>query len=443
MINKNIYTNMFLTNSCQQLTAIFAQSIRSCILYQIKFNVLFFIFLNAIFFQQLLSADEAGYKAALAQLNAITDRIPSDDDFFRICQEPEIKLSDKEQSKFWLAIVRLQKTQIDIKTLVAIFKARRDSLSQCKISYSEIIQNPANSKHGPEGRTSRDYVFAFSKNRYYLERTEKRGADDYEHSIISYDGNAIILVALPKNDIPRADITEANSFKSFFQSHIPLFYTRHLEEYRFDESINNKDILGMMEIPGMPSNVRQAWVFQQERMINGSKCITVGTSARRFYLDVERDYSIVRTELFLNRLIASNVEISRRCDLFDYIDDGNGNWFPSKIEETRYTDGKPDAFTTIVVRDVQTKNIPDSFFSDVIPENAFVFDGIRKMTYMQSDKPSIGSLSKETVKNKLILVFRYVSVISGLTLIFIAILLKYRAYRKNKRERENKTEEIK
>jgi hypothetical protein len=85
--------------------------------------------------------------------------------------------------------------------------------------------------------------------------------------------------------------------------------------------------------------------------------------------------------------------------------------------------------------------IQESFFTDIIPENAVVADGIRGLVYKQSDSPSIGSLLKEHAKSKRVMIFRYISIISGLILIFIALALKYRAYLKNKRERKNKTEE--
>jgi hypothetical protein len=60
---------------------------------------------------------------------------------------------------------------------------------------------------------------------------------------------------------------------------------------------------------------------------------------------------------------------------------------------------------------------------------------------MQSDSPSIDSLLENTVKSKRVMIFRYISITAGILMIIIALLLKYRAYLKDKREHENKTEE--
>ena len=76
--------------------------------------------------------------------------------------------------------------------------------------------------------------------------------------------------------------------------------------------------------------------------------------------------------------------------------------------------------------------LPKSFFSDVIPEDAMVSDGINHLVYVYGDRTSIGGLLNDTVRSKRVMIFRYISVTLGLVMVIIALVMKYREYRKRK-----------
>jgi len=369
-------------------------------------------------------ANGSDYEVALAHLENIQDRVPTDDDFFDICEDPNITLSKDEVSKLFARVLTMQKPRISTDQLLTLYKARRSSVRDAKVRYTEIVENPLNSRYGPPGKTTRTYVFAFSNDKLLLERNGKRWEGDYERSIISYDGNNIILVSLPEQDIPNADITEANSFKFFFHVHMPFFLTMLFEESRCDYDIDTgRDIVKFLEMGGT------AHVFQQEQRVNGRNCIVLLSTARRFYLATECDYSIVRIEQFVQTHKVGR-ELLFRSDHFDLVDYGNGIWLPSRIEHTYYTNGKPDGHALIDIQEVQiNQEIPDSFFSDVIPDDAFVFDGIRGMTYQLCDKAAIDALHKDIVKSKRVIVFCSIGVTVGVIMILIWCVIKYLAYR--------------
>jgi hypothetical protein len=128
---------------------------------------------------------------------------------------------------------------------------------------------------------------------------------------------------------------------------------------------------------------------------------------------------------------------------------------PSRIEIERFAEPRiPDELQgkvifspkheIITVSSIQINQgiKDDNYFTDFIPDDAFVSDANHHLVYKQSDKDSINSLAKEPVKSKN-LFWNYVSIVIGLLMIFITLILKYLAYRKAKCERKKKTEETK
>jgi hypothetical protein len=416
----------------------------------ININRIIVFFAVYFFYLQLLLPDEIGFRTAVARIECIQNRIPNDDDFFSICSDNSISLTKQEQVELFGKILMLQKSRTNCQELLAIFNAKRNLLHDVKVSYIESIDIFVNSDLGMRGKTSHTYVFAFSENKMYLARDGKRSPDDYQHSVIASDGEILRTVSLPDNDLANAEITKINSpnyARFFYQLNMPLFLSNIVDE----------NLCGYPRQPGrniieLLKEKGSFHVFQQEEVIDNQVCIVVLNEYCRFYLSPEKDFSIIRFELFsqkfdpdVNRTDQRRFvgrSLTLRSNFRNYIDNGNGIWTPSVIENSYYLENKQIAFVKIEVKDIQiNKRIPDSFFSDVIPDDAFVADGIRNMVYRQSDHPSIDSLLKETAKSKRVFIYRYISVTAGLLMIIIALLLKYRAYLKDKRERENKTEE--
>jgi len=403
--------------------------------------ILFVFLVSIVSFLFTVGADEVGYKNALLFIESIKGRVPDDDDYYSVCENAEIVLSRREQAELFGVILSKQKPTIDTDNLLLIYKAKRASLFDGKISYTEVATIPQNSKRGQAGKTSCTYTFVFSRNKLYLERYGKRWHDDYEHSIMSFDGENVTTVALPQGEPVNADITRTSASSFFYQMHMPLFLTMLFEESRCGYANNTgRDLVESLEMKGA------TFVFHEEKMANGKRCVIVANSFQRFFLDPECDFSLIRFELFEQIFEENNLSpkplentkiIGRRplfiTDHFDLVDKGNGIWIPSRIECAYYTDGKPDGQATITVLDAQFNTaIPDLFFSDVIPDDAFVADGSRGMTYFQSDRASINALLKSVAKSKRVWTFQIISVTLGTLMIIVWVVLKYLAYLKRK-----------
>ncbi|GHT16039.1 hypothetical protein FACS1894170_13480 [Planctomycetales bacterium] len=192
--------------------------------------------------------------------------------------------------------------------------------------------------------------------------------------------------------------------------------------------------------------------FEKIEILDGRECIAVSDTVHSKYFDIGRDFSLVQSDTF--DLVTSDLPqgrvltgrtLSSRMKFFDMKNYGNGIWMPSRIE-TSYFDNKGGVIRQdkITVTSLNiNKGIEDTYFTDFIPDDALMSDAISNMVYKYGDHASIGDLLKETAKSKRVFIYRYISVISGLALIVIVLAMKYRQYRKNKRDSENKTEKKK
>jgi hypothetical protein len=403
----------------------------------------FFILLSVVLLNTFLSlwADEISYIKAKQQIEAISDHVPNDNDIFKVCSDPNITLTFEEFAKLFIYAVCKQKTSIGQNELQILLSNKRNSIHDIKISYSVLIDNPPNSELA--GRLSLSYVFASLGQNLYFEKIGKSRAEDYECSIISYDGNVLRFINNPNEAEPNGTISKRNTLKYFFQPQMPLYFLGLFDASRCDASLDySQDYYQFLHTQG------GCFVIEDQEIANGQNCIVVIDGLKRYFLDPQKDYSIVKFEQFDYIYDSSEHVIGRKkiqlSNYLDYIDYGNSIWIPSKIETIYYSNGSVIGNTIVDIKEVKINSgIKENFFTDVFPENTLVSDAIRNMVYKQSDSPSINSLIKETAKSKRIFIYRYISIISGLALIFIALGLKYRAYLKAKRERENKTEEIK
>jgi hypothetical protein len=408
--------------------------------------LLWFVFMPLTTF---VFSDDVAYKLAIEYLeNTKKKRIPNDEDYFQICSFSETSfLSSTERLKVWREIVSLQNSDVSLLELQSIFKSKQNSLRDARVTYTEHVYDSRKSDQ-PTIESSRTYTFAFMSNMLYLERKGKRMNGDYDHAIFSYDGKSMKTVIEPNSDLPNANIMKKTPLTFFFQIDMPLF-----SAMLFDPSLCNSSWHFNFNIISFLGAEKKTRVFQQDIFLNGKKYLAVLDLSTKIYLDPEKDFSVVRFEKYSHNFERIESELSSvpnirligrslifRSDLSDLINYDNGIWIPSKIENTIFLKDRVIERAVVSVENVQiNQNIPKSFFEDIIPENSFVFDAPNNLTYKQSDSPSINSLIKDTVKSKRILIYRYISIISGLALIFIALIMKFLAYLKAKRERKNKT----
>jgi hypothetical protein len=407
------------------------------------------VFSNWCFFPSasLAIAEEKNLSAALEYLEKIQDRVPNDIDYYNICSDSSFTLTSTDRARIFLKIVSMQSPQIYRKDLLQLFNAKKKSIRNGQISFTVYMDIPYNSPNRKPRKSECDYDFIFLDNKIYLKRVGKRWDTDSNSQIISYDGIVLRTVKNLDTELPKADICELSDYAPFFVARIPLFQAGVFEASRFSKKLDyRQDFTILLE------NKDIVRVYQQEEIVNDRKCIVAASPFQRLYFDPERDYSVVKYEEFTfePQLQTDSESLSQKrslvycCDLLDSRDYGNGIWLPSKIQSTEYADGKVSICfrTSIKNISINTENLNSvELFSNIIPEKSFVVDIPRKMSYMQYESTSIDSLLKETAKSKRVFIYRYISVTAGLLMIIIALLLKYRDYLKDKRERENKMEE--
>jgi hypothetical protein len=383
-------------------------------------------------YSQVFSDEGSFFKAKLI-LEGVQDRKPTDKDFFRIVEEFGGKLTIDEQRRLFARLLTMQISPVESKDIFALYQAKRNSLRSGQLSYEETVNFLSGQRSGQKRRIL--YEFAFSElGDMYLKRTGKIFETSPEQDIITLSDNVYTRVTFSDAGSIHGSLTPHTEHqRNFYQSNMPLILANLFDEERFlQPHILGRDIIELLSIEG------RAFVLEEKEHVNGKNCIVLFTSSERFYLVPEYDYAMTRFESYLpvlldedrDKNISDQRKIGRKCiyesDLTDFIDCGNGIWVPKTIESVSYDNGKRRSEISVKVKDVQlNKPLQKSFFTDVIPDDAMVSDGINNLIYRKSDSPTINGLLKETVKSKRVWTFQIISVTLGIIMIIIALIMMY------------------
>jgi hypothetical protein len=371
------------------------------------------------------------------------NRVPNDWDFCNLLISYQSNLSSEEIQSLFSYLASKQTTLISKNDLILLYKAKIESIRSVKFIFQDtfdIIEKNT--------RDVKNVIFVMERDRLYIDYSVNYQSLNIipDRVVRSYDGEVLRSVEFPitQGDLPNASIVHLQSYSDFFPSIGPLSVSMLL-----DPNISSKAQMPLCDMGDFLEN-QMGEVFESQEITDSHQLILVSNLMFRFYLDPEKDFSVVKYEcLSLEQSSNMGMSLKKRTDaiLSNFFDCGNGIWIPGKTEIKNYVDNEVVDVRYIFVSYAKVNEvIEDSFFSKIIPDDAFVVDKVRNLTYMQSDNPSINSLLKETAKSKRVFIYRYISVITGLVLIFIVLVIKYRLYLKDKRERENKTvveEEIK
>ena len=172
----------------------------------------------------------------------------------------------------------------------------------------------------------------------------------------------------------------------------------------------------------------------------------IASLSYRLMLDIDKDFSMVQIcgtscvpRDIPNDPVLERVFLRSQRTLYGLTSYGNSIWFPKKSVSEYFTvdSEAPYMIDTVDYEKIEMNhNLPDSYFSDVIPDGALVADSIRDMVYVWGDRASIGSLIKETVKSKRQTIFRNLSLVLGLCLIACWGIIEWRKRRLLKGEVE-------
>jgi hypothetical protein len=252
----------------------------------------------------------------------------------------------------------------------------------------------------------------------------------------SYDGHVVRTVISESNDQPQAMIDILRSRSAFFEPH-ELLSAAMLEDSKTTRgrSLPLFDLAEMLAITGV-------LVLEDTEDVEGSKCLVMTDGLFRVYLDKARDFSVVRIELW-DRIedpkgskdLYRGREVTKRRDLKELEDYGNGIWLPKKVECVSYEHGIPVERETTIVESIEiNKGVDDKVFTDIIPKNAIVMDGIGKSVYRYGSRASVEGMRSETTKTKSQwkIGFIWLNVIALIVLVCIFVLRKWYKFRRNK-----------
>jgi hypothetical protein len=352
-------------------------------------------------------------------------------------------------------ILAQQKPIISRSELLELFISKRHSLRDYIVKYNVHIESWQNTV---EVMTC-EYAFKNNKLLFDVIRQSEKDL----HSRFAYDNEKVITLYEKTNVPKQAGIQKENGLGLFLQPQMPLFVSGFFDSKVFGFPYNNTDVVSFLTGPfiTLPDGTKTnlvPFVFEKLEIIDNRKCIVVSDFNVSMFFDIERDFSLIQRDGYhqvmttssSGETMLSSRELVARTRLYDLTDYGNGIWLPSKIEIERFSKPRiPHALQDKVIFSAKheivnvssiqiNQGIKDDFFTDFIPNDAFVSDLDNKLVYKQGDKASINSLLKETAKSKRNFFWNYVSIVTGLLMIFVALSLKYLAYLKAKREREKK-----
>ena len=376
-------------------------------------------FVSLAFFCPIVIGDDSGLNKALECFEGIkrSGRYPDDSDFFKISGDPEINLTGSEQIQLLLRLAEFQRGSISKDDISRLFELKRDSIHNADMRYDVKITGSSALKELVEV----SYRFVFSKEKLYLSR---RGHLAPNTSVNAYDGASLFLITEYDSDEPSASINSQISLGFFNCPHLPLTHAMLFDpRSRVDSAYEN-----LSDIVDMLRDSTLTCVFENDYEVNGYSCIKISDLTRCFFLNPNKDFSVIRYELYAVES-DSGGKIKRgskpvyQSDLKNLRDYGNGIWIPTHIEQNLFISNTSWQRAYVEVASVLiNQELPDSFFSDVIPENALVSDGKRGMVYRQSDHASINALLKEAAKSKRVRIFQYISVTLGIILILGNVL---------------------
>lgn len=371
---------------------------------------------------------------------------PSIDDFFSLIQRIRQDGMDMGSLTFdnygvlQKKILECQSPAITTNQLCKIFQSKRDSLDNYHLKYATKSTSLA------KGGNSEilywvEREFAKSGGKVLIKSRDLVSGKKQSNTIV-FDGINMVHLREAAGDMPQAGISSSdhNLAGYFLDSNMPVTRAGLFDTKLYGFPHPTLDMIMFLEgDDGRGKPYYPPITFEKGEVINGSSCILVANGNHSAFLDVDKDYSLVRFEEYAPKISQNSAGVTVlvgryivfRATLHDLRSYGNGIWLPQEILSEGYDhEGRLILRDSVLVTDVHVNtDLPDSFFTDIIPSNALVSDGKNQMTYRYNDRASINALLKETAKSKRVWIFQYISMTVGIVLILIWIIIKYRKYR--------------
>ena len=328
-------------------------------------------------------------------------------------------LSDSDVAAVSEAWVNAQKPRISKEHLAALYESKIAGISSFKIEYRLT-----------GSIDDQSVIFIRDRSNFFADVTYTKGVmsgTDLARSVVAYNGDYLSAARYfsTTSRLTEGSIVNFTSLNEIIPFEHPMLYACLLPH----------DILSVVAgrthffLPGFLKGSQHAVpiIFEKTTAIEGTECVEVSNGTYTFFLNPEKNFSVVR----IVERHQANMPPVLEVNLSDHIDCGNGIWFPKSIQARySYGDSRFDRNVLITVSSVElNKEIDPKTFTDIFPEDVLVADLVRNLSYEWSERPSIDSTLDKAVKSKRVWIFQIISMTVGIILILIWIIIKYVKYR--------------
>ena len=360
------------------------------------------------------------FEDALGQLvnfRGRTGSAPTPDFYFSVIERES--LTNEEQAALYARLVELQEPQVSMETLAAVLTSVRDSIRSfsCRYTYTN---DPTASIHS----------YTFDRNKVIF---EEPGPSSMVTFTTSYDGDLVRRVVRERGKMTNASIDTLQSPSSLLRIYMPLCQAMMFNSSFFSMHSTASDLVRFLE-------ANSFHVFEHTAVIDGSECLLVANMGFQFYLDMDKSFAVRQLDSFAFDYVDADAgapmairrrKLSDRRIHSEFTDYGNGVWLPLEMKLTHFLRGDEpeDEYISVVSMEVNPE-IDGSVFVDIIPNDAFVADGTRGMTYIYGDRSSIEELVRSNVPDKTgtlsMIVWINVAVIVAIVSVFLVVWIMRR-----------------
>lgn len=377
------------------------------------------------------------------EIKSSTGFAPSLNDYIRLVIDDKRKsLSASEQIDLWQILKEMQNPMITREELLALLESKYRTLDSFESTYT-LKQEVKNSSCGHQDETVK-YRFAKKGNQFLVESNRIEGEPN-NHILTSSSKDRYIMLNIPSEDDEHGLVNASlagpsDNHGEGFEPWSPLSQSGLCDTSFYNFPHEYYDLVLFL------NKDRNFIIFEKTEKVNDSECLVIASLSYRLMLDIDKDFSMVQIcgtscvpRDIPNDPVLERVFLRSQRTLYGLTSYGNSIWFPKKSVSEYFTvdSEAPYMIDTVDYEKIEMNhNLPDSYFSDVIPDGALVADSIRDMVYVWGDRASIGSLIKETVKSKRQTIFRNLSLVLGLCLIACWGIIEWRKRRLLKGEVE-------
>ncbi|QGQ25629.1 hypothetical protein F1728_24395 [Gimesia benthica] len=312
----------------------------------------------------------------------------------------EAGASPDEFMACWKILLKEQQPVVSKSDLIELIKAKRASIHDMyckyKFQWEELDENDELSE---TFRVENSFFRSGVKLRMHA-KNWKGSSPKPTDSDISYNGDYVQYVDFSLKT-PNASISKLRGYNDFYFPYDVLANAMLLNS-DVDLGLKGARPYDLLEMLGG----KYTLLLQRLEEVDGRECLVATDTMFRVYLDVERDFSVIRFEsvsLVLDssvvaKIIDYQLDYTRRFESMKNY--GNGLWLPHKIETTSLKDGKViNRQITEVSEMTVNEGVNDNIFNDIIPKGAFVFDSIQNASYRYGENQSIEGTLEDEMKN--------------------------------------------